>query len=114
LLDYALLRLENEPTIGQRSPLHIAPHISFYQGDRLNIVQYPAGGALRYAIRNNFYIGEGRNTNFIRYLTDTEFGASGSPICNDDWYVVGMHRATYEADRASYRGEVIILTCVLS
>lgn len=107
VLDYALLRLENEPNIYQRSPLRIAPHISFYQGDRLNIVQYPAGGALRYAIRNNFYVGEGQNTNFIRYLTDTEYGASGSPICNDDWYVIGMHRAAYAIHQASYRGEVI-------
>ena len=33
------------------------------------------------------------NTHFIRYQTDTEEGASGSPVCNDHWEVVALHHA---------------------
>lgn len=106
-LDYALLRLKNTPVLAIRSPLRIAQHPVLRQADRLNIVQHPGGGPLKYAIRNNFYVGQGEGPNFIRYLTDTEKGSSGSPIFDDDWFVVAMHRAARKIPPESYKGETI-------
>lgn len=56
-----------------------------------NIIQHPNGDPKRVAIRNNLlYQVSG---NYIRYLTDTDAGSSGSPVFDDQWHVVGLHRA---------------------
>lgn len=92
-LDYALLRLNEAAKVANRTPLTLVkqqPTLS--PGARTNIIQYPNGGALKYAIRHNFYTGAGGGS-FIRYVTDTEPGASGSPVFNDDWQVVALHHA---------------------
>jgi endonuclease G len=106
-LDYALLRLEDTPVLAGRPVLSIARQLALHQADRLNIVQHPGGGPLKYAIRNNFYIGPGKTPNFIRYLTDTEGGASGSPVFDDDWLVVALHHAAQKVPPKSYKGETI-------
>jgi hypothetical protein len=95
-LDYTLLRLSPTSDLASRPPLTVAQQQTPFQADRLNIVQHPSGHQLRYAVRNNFYIGLGETSDFIRYLTDTEGGTSGSPVFNDDWLVVAMHRAAAE------------------
>ncbi|GHO90442.1 hypothetical protein KSF_004900 [Reticulibacter mediterranei] len=45
--------------------------------------------------------------NLLRYLTDTEAGASGSPVCDDDWLGVAMHCAARKISPESYKGETI-------
>lgn len=93
-LDYAIIRLKEAEKVDNRKPLPIIEQSPKLQrGDRLNIVQHSRGGPMIYAIRNNFYVGIGATQNFLRYLTDTEGGASGSPILNDHWKVVGLHHA---------------------
>jgi len=105
-LDYALLRLESatgpgaepaaEPAaaLAGRRPLPlVSRQPDLPEGTRLNIVQHSGGGPLVYAIRNNFYVGAGDSAAFLRYLTDTEPGASGSPVLTDDWRVVALHHA---------------------
>lgn len=106
-LDYALVRLESLPVLENRQPLSIMPYQQLHKADRLNIVQHPGGGPMRYAIRNNFYVGKGDSPDFIRYLTDTEGGASGAPVFDDDWLVVAIHRAARKIQPQSYRGETI-------
>jgi endonuclease G len=94
-LDYAVVRLKESEKIAERKPLHlINENRKLYRGKRLNIVQHSGGGPLLYAIRNNFYIGEGNTHEFLRYLTDTQSGASGSPVFDDFWRVVGLHHAS--------------------
>lgn len=107
-LDYALLRLRDAKLSDARAFLSINRQPSeLNKGDRLNIVQHPGGGALRYAIRNNFYIGLGDTANHLRYLTDTEPGSSGSPVLNDSWEVIAMHHAYRRIPKEEYKGEVI-------
>lgn len=107
-LDYALIRLESATQLDKREPLSIVQQpLTLHIGDRLNIVQYPKGGPLKYAIRNNFYVGTGDTSRYIRYLTDTEGGASGSPVLNDAWQVVGMHHAYRQVPKEEYKGQVI-------
>ncbi len=93
-LDYAIVRLKESEKIRDRQPLSIVEEQPELQrGNRLNIIQHPGGGPLTYAIRNNFYVGTGDSKDFLRYLTDTEGGSSGSPVLNDYWKVIGLHHA---------------------
>jgi len=106
-LDYALLRLsEAEQMRDMHLKVSQAPPI-LESADRLNIVQHPRGGPLRYAIRSNYYIGEGEHSYHLRYLTDTEAGSSGSPVFTDSWDVIGLHRAFRKVPKHMYKGDTI-------
>jgi V8-like Glu-specific endopeptidase len=42
----------------------------------------------------------------LRYFTDTEPGSSGSPVCNDNWQVIALHRATkYMHKNLNFQGK---------
>lgn len=94
-LDYAIIELTEQDKLVERTPLRIiSERPTLAQGARLNIVQHSGGGPLQYAIRNNFYLQQTPGSPFIHYQTDTERGASGSPVCDDQWSVVALHHAT--------------------
>ena len=92
-LDYALLRLsENAPV---RPPLRLRTnHILKLQNQplrqRVNVLQHPNGDPMRLGFRNNFVVSGTESR--LSYLTDTAGGSSGSPICDDAWYVAALHR----------------------
>lgn len=116
-LDYALLRLPPLSSSDAKVPLSdwgfltISRYIpTLIKGNRLNIIQHPQGGPKRFAIRSNYYVDNYstvESPSRIRYLTDTEPGASGSPIFNDEWQVVGLHHASVLVPETQYKGEVI-------
>lgn len=57
----------------------------------VNIIQHPGGGPKRVTLRNNLvYSAE---YPLLHYYTDTLGGSSGSPVFNDSWKVIGLHRA---------------------
>lgn len=94
-LDYAVVELEQPAKVDDRHPFRMVPaRPSLKRGARLNIVQHPKGGPLRFAIRNNFFVRTDERPAMMLYQTDTEPGASGSPVCNDDWQVVALHHAS--------------------
>jgi hypothetical protein len=97
-LDYALVRLGDIPPLAGRGHMRLAPDAPLERGTRLNIVQCPGGGPLRFAIRNNFFVGTGPRANHIRYVTDTLEGSSGSPVLDDHWRVVALHRGAHAID----------------
>lgn len=107
-LDYALLRLKNDPQLASRRPLVIiATRPTLRQGDHLNIVQHPQGGPLRYAIRNNYYVQNDQvKDHLLHYLTDTEAGSSGSPVLNDAWHVLALHHAARPTSPRKYNMEM--------
>ena len=45
---------------------------------------------MRLGFRNNFVVSGSAER--LSYLTDTAGGSSGSPICDDLWFVAGLHR----------------------
>lgn len=93
-LDYALISLAEPAKIQDRPPLSIVKEQpQLVRSSRVNIAQHGGGGPLKFAIRNNFYVRIGSDPFRLLYQTDTEPAASGSPVCNDDWQVVGLHRA---------------------
>jgi len=94
-LDYAVIELVEAAKVADRAPLPtVGQQSALVRGSRMNIVQHARGGPLQYAIRNNFFVRPGDTPQFIRYQTDTEPGASGSPVCDDTWHVVGLHHAS--------------------
>lgn len=119
-LDYAILRIANT----SRPPLKTlqAPP-SLRPGDRLNVVQHPGGRPMQYAIRGNHYVGDGGPGygHLLRYLSDTEPGSSGSPVLDDSWTVVAIHRAstsvapqTHPAGPTCTNNEGVSLHAILS
>lgn len=59
------------------------------EGEWLTIVQHPRGERKQLCIRENQLIR--RDADVLWYSTDTLGGASGSPVFNNDWYVVALH-----------------------
>lgn len=104
-LDYALLEISNAPL---RSVPSLAPtRVTHDPTSRMavNIVQHPRGETKRVALRNNLVTASDAET--IRYFTDTDAGSSGSPVCDDRWRVVALHRGAREATGVNYKGKDI-------
>jgi V8-like Glu-specific endopeptidase len=95
-LDFALLELDvTTSEAASRGALPLVPEQPQPErGRRANVVQHPGGRAMVLAIRNNFIVGPGPGTSLVRYQTDTESGASGSPVCDDDWRVIALHHGS--------------------
>jgi hypothetical protein len=105
-LDYALLRLKDSAELSNRRNLAVTrDKPEFVRGLRLNVVQCPDGGPLRFAIRNNFCVGGGAKPFQVRYLTDTKLGSSGSPVLDDSWQVVALHYGATRVDPALYQAD---------
>lgn len=94
-LDYAILRL---PDTGRKAlRFALLPIVFDKDPIPVNIIQHPNGRSKRFAIRNNLV--SASTDKDLRYFTDTESGSSGSPVLNDKWEAVAIHRgATYVAD----------------
>ena len=92
-LDYAILKLA-EPS--PRTPLTLSPKsLGGFQDAvaPVNIIQHPNGNPKAIGVRNN--LTSELNDHELRYFTDTMRGSSGSPVCNDRWQVIALHRAEY-------------------
>jgi endonuclease G len=59
-------------------------------GDHVTIIQHPGGGPKQIAITANQVVNVYAHR--LQYSTDTMPGSSGSPVFNDDWKVVAIHR----------------------
>ena len=109
-LDYAIVRLAAAPA--GRPPLPIMTGALTFDPDdparpAVNIIQHPGrdGGTMfkMVACRNNLvFRAEGAN---LWYFTDTLGGSSGSPVCNDRWQAVALHKRWDRVDGVSYQGK---------
>ena len=59
------------------------------KNEPVSIIQHPLGDLKSIALRDSKILGV--KGNFIYYTTDTEPGASGSPVLNDQWLPVALH-----------------------
>jgi endonuclease G, mitochondrial len=102
-LDYAILRLAKDPDRlaialnPERVKMTATSHIA------VNIIQHPRGEPKRIALRNNLVTAADNEQ--IRYFTDTDFGSSGSPVCDDSWLVVALHRGARYVSGVRYQGK---------
>lgn len=60
-------------------------------GERVNIIQHPAGERLQIAVRDNEIVQV--VDDFLLYVADTQQGSSGSPVFNDQWEMAALHHA---------------------
>lgn len=102
-LDFAILRLQGP--MNDRMPLRVWPHrLAYARGDYrpVNIIQHPEGNAKRVACRNNLVTATDATT--VRYFTDTLAGSSGSPVFDDAWNVVALHRGSRSVQGVNFQG----------
>lgn len=67
----------------------------------VNIVQHPGAGYKQLGLRENQLIDIFEA--FLHYKTDTAPGASGAPLFNDRWEVIGLHHSGVPARNAAGR-----------
>jgi len=60
-------------------------------GEWLTIVQHPGGERKQLCVRENKLLK--RTEDVLWYSTDTVGGSSGSPVFNNDWFVVALHHS---------------------
>jgi endonuclease G len=112
-LDYAILRL-SRPALGRRPLALLRTRFELAAGDpskpAVNIIQHPGrrnGSEMTMykmlACRNNLvFQTEGPD---LWYFTDTLAGSSGSPVCNDAWQVVALHKRWGEVENVNFQGK---------
>lgn len=60
---------------------------------RVNVIQHPRGRAKEVALHDNRVVAI--SDRLVRYTTDTQRGSSGSPVFDNAWRFVALHRAGY-------------------
>ena len=95
-LDFTLVAIEEVSADGTKvSDFGSLPLISQtgkgLVGEYVSIIQHPSGAPKAVAIRENQIIDV--FDDYIHYSTDTMPGSSGSPVYNDDWFVISLHHA---------------------
>jgi S1-C subfamily serine protease len=85
---------DRDVSIFEIEPLEIAPlrlaSVPAKEGDRAAIIQHPAGMQKKISLQNNKV--QYADKNVVDYTTTTLPGSSGSPVLNDLFEVIALHR----------------------
>ncbi len=91
-LDYSIVKLKTKAgkkagdVWGVINPHHNSRIVN---GVRVNLIQHPKGRWQEIAFRDN-YVRAVTDTK-VQYITDTDYGSSGSPVFDDYFKLVGLH-----------------------
>jgi len=103
-LDYSVVRVKSKDgkkpgeVWGYLDPRH---GTSVQLNQRVNVIQHPQGRFKEIAFRDNQVKLVGQN--YIQYLTDTDYGSSGSPVFNDWFQVIALHNQRVQDPNYPYR-----------
>jgi V8-like Glu-specific endopeptidase len=87
--DWAVVRV-TAPMPEDAAVVPLPERTSIAVGDRVYIVQHPHGGVKKLAARHN--VVRHVDDEVVQYWTDTESGSSGSPVFDEHWRLVAVHR----------------------
>ncbi len=91
-LDYAIVGVKSKDgkKVGETwGHFDLNPDVNIRVNQRANIIQHPQGRTKEVAFRDNQvkFVDETK----VQYLTDTDYGTSGSPVLDDAFQVVALH-----------------------
>jgi len=89
-LDFCIVACNSPPADVKPIPLTNVSTIS--SSGPINIIQHPGGGSKQVALRP-FSLIPSEIPNLLRYTTSTLPGSSGSPVFDDDWNLLGIHKS---------------------
>lgn len=76
-------------------------------GEPVTIIQHPKGKHKQIIVSNNRVIAISEDS--LYYESDAENGSSGSPVFNQEWQLVGLHRAYLsEVDPSGIEGDIVV------
>jgi V8-like Glu-specific endopeptidase len=98
-LDYALLRIKGAPGSdpvagkpGGPSRKYLTPKTHDFQaGENIIIIQHPNGERMKFALDRLGAVFADR----LAYLTNTDYGSSGSPCFTNTWDLVALHEGFF-------------------
>ncbi|MHC5747651.1 MAG: LamG-like jellyroll fold domain-containing protein [Nostoc sp.] len=70
-------------------------------GDPVYIIQHPKGRQKKVVLHDNDISDFGIYKNVLRYVADTDYGSSGSPVFNARWELVALHHAAIPNNNVS-------------
>ncbi|MEU5322884.1 trypsin-like peptidase domain-containing protein [Streptomyces sp. NPDC021056] len=88
-LDWAVVR-SAEPLPADALRVALPSGVQVSLNDRVYIIQHPHGGVKKLAARHN--VVRHVDDTVVQYWTDTEQGSSGSPVFDEAWNLVALHR----------------------
>lgn len=90
--DATVLRLDAPVDPGRQPPaLRPAGERQVERGRRAYVIGHPEGAALAVSLHDSRIVGS--SSEVLHYRTPTTHGSSGSPVFDEDWNVIGLHRA---------------------
>ncbi|MGW3071377.1 trypsin-like peptidase domain-containing protein [Kitasatospora sp. NPDC001132] len=87
--DWAVIRAA-DPLPEDALVVPLPERVSVAEGDRVCIIQHPHGLVKKLAARHN--VVRHVDEQVVQYWTDTAYGSSGSPVFDERWQLVALHR----------------------
>lgn len=113
-LDWAVVR-SAKPLPGDALCVALPSAVQVSLNDRVYIIQHPHGGVKKLAARHN--VVRHVDDTVVQYWTDTEQGSSGSPVFDERWNLVALHRRWLRVgaddEPAEFRNEGVRIERVL-
>lgn len=110
-LDYALIRLAPSGELKVRPvPLNMTAQLLVPRSP-LNLLQHPAGEALKVSLSNNGVVKTNQDRGLVLYVNHTRQGSSGSPCFDEQWRLVALHHKHLQTSFGSVR-EGILLSAI--